>query len=306
VEITVDFWNVGQGDCTVITLTDGSLVIIDTGPINSPIYEWIVNNPSLKIDSIIITHNDADHMGSLLSIVKSCARQIDRIYLLQDGKEGKYIQSLFKLFKNIFRLELDGSNPKLIWTDDVYNLAILHPNLVANYKAKSANSASGIIGLFYEKELITLVTGDAPMKHILPACKGKQPEIMTGPHHGRPVDLKQKSFTANLNKISPKYVFLSLATNNRYSHPNVKYIEDLKSAGCKTYCSQLTSHCDRDLNGGDDIVNANMSYGLPASSNISCRGHLRICFEKGQPRFDSLLEENHAERIKKLKSPKCI
>ena len=76
-KLIVDFWDVGQGDCSVIRLPDSSLVIIDVGPRTRPLIDWLQEKPR-RIHSIVITHNDADHAGGLPGLVSACQRTEDR------------------------------------------------------------------------------------------------------------------------------------------------------------------------------------------------------------------------------------
>jgi beta-lactamase superfamily II metal-dependent hydrolase len=61
----VDFWDVGQGDCTVLNFTDNTVILIDTGGQRSPVVDWLANvRPTIR--SVILTHIDADHAGCAL------------------------------------------------------------------------------------------------------------------------------------------------------------------------------------------------------------------------------------------------
>jgi glyoxylase-like metal-dependent hydrolase (beta-lactamase superfamily II) len=72
------FWDVGQGDCSVLHFTDDSIIIIDTGDKNSPLVEWLSWHPvsPLKIEAMVFTHTHADHIGAAQSIVEDYGVQI--------------------------------------------------------------------------------------------------------------------------------------------------------------------------------------------------------------------------------------
>ncbi|MEZ5431785.1 MAG: MBL fold metallo-hydrolase [Verrucomicrobiales bacterium] len=61
-DLEVDFWDAGQGDCLVIKLPGGRLILIDTGPRGCPLIEWLREGSrrSAAIEAVILTHNDAD------------------------------------------------------------------------------------------------------------------------------------------------------------------------------------------------------------------------------------------------------
>ena len=72
----VHFINVGQGDCTFVQLPDGKNLMIDTGPENSlDNVERYLNVLGIKhkdkIDYLILTHTDSDHIGNACKIIKN-------------------------------------------------------------------------------------------------------------------------------------------------------------------------------------------------------------------------------------------
>ena len=65
----IHFIDVGQGDCMLIELPDGKLMVIDAGDRSSDVEEKIEQKfESLAVDEIdylIATHQDADHIGNM-------------------------------------------------------------------------------------------------------------------------------------------------------------------------------------------------------------------------------------------------
>ena len=63
----VHFIDVGQGDCTFIELPNGKTVLIDGGrsEYSGVVVGYIKNLGYKKIDCIIATHSDADHIGAV-------------------------------------------------------------------------------------------------------------------------------------------------------------------------------------------------------------------------------------------------
>jgi beta-lactamase superfamily II metal-dependent hydrolase len=82
--LVVDFWDVGQGDCSVITLPNRDFIIIDVGPASSPLVEWLSDRGSCKVRAVVLTHNDGDHIGALPALVKLPQVGIDMVYMLAD------------------------------------------------------------------------------------------------------------------------------------------------------------------------------------------------------------------------------
>ena len=81
----VHFIDVGQGDCTFIELPNGETVLIDSGrsEYSGVVVGYIKNLGYQKIDCIIATHSDADHIGALGAVLTEFeVRYIFRPYVV--------------------------------------------------------------------------------------------------------------------------------------------------------------------------------------------------------------------------------
>ena len=134
--LQIDLWDVGQGDCTVIKLPSGKLLIIDVGPRGSPLVDWLNErrNEAVRIEGIVLTHNDADHAGALPSIIMEYWDRIEGIWMLLDREVGA------PQFQKIFRSALQGEkrgfyrirrleNGQTLWEDETRQdrLHVIYP-----------------------------------------------------------------------------------------------------------------------------------------------------------------------------------
>ncbi len=69
----VSYVDVGQGNCTVAKLPDGKTMIIDGGNTmyGDTVVKYLKANNIDKIDYMIATHADADHIGGLAAVLES-------------------------------------------------------------------------------------------------------------------------------------------------------------------------------------------------------------------------------------------
>lgn len=78
--LTIHFIDVGQGDCIFLELADGKNMIIDGG--RKEYSKWVVdylNNLGVtKIDYMVATHSDEDHIGGLISVLEHF--EVETIY----------------------------------------------------------------------------------------------------------------------------------------------------------------------------------------------------------------------------------
>jgi beta-lactamase superfamily II metal-dependent hydrolase len=152
-ELRIDFWDVGQGDCTILTLPDKRLLLIDVGRKGSPVVDWLNERRiAPEIAAIILTHNDADHVGALCTIVAEHKRRIGCIWMSADRnrvdlKETAAFRCVEEAERNGYfslrRLEAGQT----IWEDAVLDahLRVVHPSFAESVMASTPNRTSGLI-----------------------------------------------------------------------------------------------------------------------------------------------------------------
>lgn len=95
----VDFINVGKGDCILVT-TDKHVMMIDTGydETSSDVIKYLKENGINKIDKMIITHYDKDHVGGASDIMDSI--EVKSIYMPDYEGEGNKYKKFMKYLNN--------------------------------------------------------------------------------------------------------------------------------------------------------------------------------------------------------------
>lgn len=72
-KLQVSFLDIGQGDAILIQAPNGNSLLVDSGPTGGKALAEIARLKSFfdrKIDAILITHGDADHIGSMIDVMK--------------------------------------------------------------------------------------------------------------------------------------------------------------------------------------------------------------------------------------------
>lgn len=308
-KLIIDFWNVGLGDSTIIRLPDQKLIIIDTGPLGSPILTWLSKRTE-EIHAIIVTHNDADHAGSLPSLVKMPGKKIHSVFMLIDrDKKSEQFQNIWRPARQeekagrlkISNLEADT----VIWANQNNSIEVRHPSFSEGVEANNPNSASGIVCLLHKGEVLMIWPGDVPMKKIGEKCAGTTPHVLMGPHHGAPIDRDNKRFDKDVEKFKPERMFVSVGTELKYSDvPSPKYLGMQTRRGIRVMCSQLTSFCDKRIS--KPFIQTALLLGLhDCNSGISCRGCYRVTVAGSKITPDPY-DAPHWDGVKKLKRPKCV
>ena len=326
-EMVVDFWDVGQGDCSVLHLPDGKLLIIDTGPPDSPLVEWLAARGE-QIHGIVLTHNDEDHAGCFQDLLERFPSRFENVFLLLDRnpreESAKRILSSAARWRkrhngNLHNLEIDQRGLLRIygWDQGREKLAIyaVHPNFectVDNLLKKTAqpNSVSAVLCLDVDGRTEIIWGGDAPMRAIADKCEDKSPEVMVGPHHGGPTDRGLASYPLQFDRVAPRNIFISAGTGNGHGHPVKKFIDQHHARGRRVVCSQLV-HCDNNrVAARRHVMRHHLELEMVPPQNpgaVTCRGPMRIEWDPEMRCF--LHHESHAihlEKLTALHEPYCL
>lgn len=95
----VYFFNAGKADCILISNND-KYIMIDTGEesLSNEILAYFKNNNITKLDYLIITHFDKDHVGSSSAIIDNI--EIDNVLQSNCPKESEYYTNYINSLAN--------------------------------------------------------------------------------------------------------------------------------------------------------------------------------------------------------------
>ena len=208
--VTIKFIDVGQGEAILIALPEKT-VLIDAGPTGSApkiaqVLQELVRN---KIDYLVATHPDEDHIGGMADVISST--QIGTIYAPnKTNNTATYRKFLTAIQNNNLQITLAEAGTIIDQTDS-YKLEILWPKKDANFP--ETNDYSIIIKLTVGNKTF-LFTGDAPTNAILNSNPGHI-DVLKLSHHGS----RTGTTEVLIHKLSPTYAVLSYAVDNSYGHP---------------------------------------------------------------------------------------
>ena len=208
--VTIKFIDVGQGEAILIALPEKT-VLIDAGPTGSaPKIEQVLQELGRnKIDYLVATHPDEDHIGGMADVISST--QIGTIYAPnKTNNTATYRKFLTAIQNNNLQITLAEAGTIIDQTDD-YKLEILWPKKDAIFP--ETNDYSIIIKLTVGNKTF-LFTGDAPTSAILDANPGHI-DVLKVSHHGS----RTGTTEVLIHKLSPTYAVLSYAVDNSYGHP---------------------------------------------------------------------------------------
>lgn len=230
------FIDVGQGDSQlIITKQNKKAILIDTGgKLTHKEENWKKTRtkynlgtdtliPLLKslgvskLDYIIITHGDFDHMGEAINLVENY--KVEKV-IFNCGKFNKLEKELIKVLEKrkipyyscIKKLNVDNNKLYFLNNKDYGNendnSSVIYAKL-NNYNFLFMGDA----GIEVEKNLI--------LKYNL-----QKIDLLKVGHHGS----KTSSSNNFINEINPKYSIISVGKDNRYGHPNDSVLENLNKS----------------------------------------------------------------------------
>ena len=208
--VTIKFIDVGQGEAILIALPEKTM-LIDAGPTGSApkIAQVLQELGRDKIDYLVATHPDEDHIGGMADVISST--QIGTIYAPnKTNNTATYRKFLAAIQNNNLQITLAEAGTIIDQTDG-YKLEILWPKKDANFP--DTNDYSIIIKLTVGNKTF-LFTGDAPTNAILNS-NPSHIDVLKLSHHGS----RTGTTEVLIHKLSPTYAVLSYAVDNPYGHP---------------------------------------------------------------------------------------
>ena len=225
----VSILDVGQGDSSLIRLKNKNILIDTGGNINYDISKNILipyfkSVGIKKIDYLVLTHGDYDHMGEAINLVENF--KVEKVIFNcgpYNDLENELIEVLdkkkIKYYSCIKELNIDNNKLYFLQTKE-YDNENDNSNVIYSelnvYKFMFMGDAS----VTTEKEIMN--------KYNLPDI-----DVLKVGHHGS----KTSSSKEFIDVINPEYSIISVGKNNRYGHPNKEVLENLENS--KIYRTDL-------------------------------------------------------------------
>lgn len=228
--LEVHFIDVGQGDSTLVISPGGKTLLIDAGN-NDKGDEVTAYLRSLDIDRIDIligTHPDADHIGGIDTVIDSFS--VGHFYMPMKYHETKTFRDvLLAAERKGLPIEPVYAGDRFFFDPDIETL-FLNPIKGKHYE--NNNSYSAVVFLRYRQSEF-LFMGDADTENeadILRSYPLKADILKLG-HHGSSTS-SSESF---LTRIDPVAVVVSAGYKNKYGHPHKAVLDRLQKKNLPLY-----------------------------------------------------------------------
>ncbi len=230
-EMKVHFIDVGQGDSILIQSHDGKNILVDGGPKSAGkiVVSYLKSKGIKKLDYVIATHPDEDHIGGLIAVLNS----ISIGQFVNSGKEYK-TETYEQLLKLVKQKNIKYIEPKIEqlliggWNTDFYL-----QSLYVDAKASDTDDASIVLKTGYKNvEFLLMADASAGLEDLLVSSYDTlKVQILKAGHHGSETSSSLKFLKA----VKPKATILSYGKDTSYGHPQAEVLSKLKAVGSKIY-----------------------------------------------------------------------
>ncbi|PJA87131.1 MAG: hypothetical protein CO141_01090 [Candidatus Moranbacteria bacterium CG_4_9_14_3_um_filter_42_9] len=228
-DLKVIYLDVGQGDAIFISRGQNQ-ILIDGGPSGQRLLEKLGKHVPFwdrKIEVVIATHPDADHIGGLIDLMR--VYQIGEIIDTQTQSESQVYKKYRELINSEKINELEGVAGVNIKMGDGLEMKIVSPSENYNSEEKDTNLNSIVTRLTFGENSF-IFTGDLPSdgeQALTKSGENIKSQVLKVGHHGS----KYSSGEEFLKAVSPRDAVISVGTNNKYGHPAPEILEKLKNMG---------------------------------------------------------------------------
>jgi len=246
--LRVTFLDVGQGDATVIELPDGTTILIDGGPAytrlnmgQAVIGPYLWDQGIRRIDHVIATHPQWDHVGGLPWVLKSF--DVGQYWSNGIAREQAFYQRLQEMIQDVgLKEQVVVRNEQEIANAGPCTFKALRPLLKPGHPLEALGSSVSGAAL-NNHSIVTwldcgqhsvLLTADAEHEalselYLLPDVHTAR--VVKVPHHGAKSSLHPEW----IDQLNAEVAVVSVGRHNRYGHPYPAVVNAYRKKGIPFY-----------------------------------------------------------------------
>jgi competence protein ComEC len=235
--LKITFLDVGQGNAALIQFPGSQRMLIDGGGFSGSDFDigemvvapFLLRSKILRIDTLVLTHPQADHMNGLLYIADHFGPK--EFWYNGEKTESPVFRELTALLEAKGIRRKAPAHLKEAREISGVHVEILYPG--ERLLSRNSNDNSLVMRISYGGTSF-LFPGDleARGEQLLVSRSGPKlkSDILLAPHHGS----KGSSTTAFLEAVNPKVCIISSGKGNPFGFPSQEILGRLKNLGCRT------------------------------------------------------------------------
>lgn len=226
-DLEVHFLDVGQGDC-ILLMCDGHSMLIDAGnnAYGDEVVDYIQYQNISKLDYVVATHPDADHIGGIDTVLKNI--DCGEIIMTEDEKDTMTYKEVVEVIEE---KKIKKHIPRAEETFDLGCSTVLVLGPAAYNENINNNSVVLLVKHGNERFLFSGDSEEEEMEQICGLGIDLKAEVYKVSHHGSSTGVNNEF----LNKVSPEFAVISCGEDNSYGHPHAEALNYLRGNNIATF-----------------------------------------------------------------------
>ncbi|HEX6717243.1 MAG TPA: DNA internalization-related competence protein ComEC/Rec2 [Pyrinomonadaceae bacterium] len=231
--LRIDFLDVGQGDSALVTMPDGTTLLVDGGGSitsgsarrigETVVSEYLWWRGLSKIDYVLATHADADHIDGLNDVLKNFSVRGALIARrpANDPEFLKFSQTLAET----------RTHAETIEAGDVIDFGSVQVSVLwPPVGGETSNNNDSIVLRIQFGERSILLTGDieqAAEKSLIALQQQLRADVVKVPHHGSKTSSTENFVLAT----KAQFAIISVGRHSMFGHPHKEVVERWEANG---------------------------------------------------------------------------
>jgi len=259
--------DVGHGNCAILTAE--YTVVVDAGR-GSALLEFLTEQGIDRVDTVLVSHSDADHLGGLIALLSARVAEVGSVYLNSDALQSSRVwadmtyelDQLQRSSSLDFRTSLVEGD-RFDVGDPAVSIAVVAPRpyLAAigpggrdhEGRRLSGNSMSAVVTVQHGDEIVLMLPGDLDgvgLDHLAATHPEIEADVLVFPHHGGNA-ARSSSVRANAefaerlaHLVRPSTVVFSIGRSS-HGNPRPEVVDAVRAVvpDVRIACTQLSEHC---------------------------------------------------------------
>lgn len=219
--------DVGQGDGLLVRTPEGKVMVVDGGPRRGGFADYLSRVGVQRIDVLIATNPDADHIGGLIEVLRRFP--IGEVYVSGDINTTRTYEDFLDA------LDASGAPVRVPQRGEHIPLGsvtveVLNPS---EPRFPDRNNNSVVVKVTHGK-VSFLLMGDAERlaeERMVASGLDLRADVLKMGHHGS----RTSTWPSFVEKVRPRIAVYSAGQDNPYGHPHKEPLQNLTSRGVTVY-----------------------------------------------------------------------
>jgi competence protein ComEC len=227
------FLDVGQGDAILLRTPNGRFALVDGGPdpllLTSRLGQ-IMPFWQRRIDLVISTHVDQDHLGGLIPVVERY--QVGQVIESPVTDNSPLSAHWREILAARGIKSLPAARGMKVALDEGVSLDVLHPANGSPSTVGNEGNLNSVVVKVVMGQCRVLLTGDINTqveRDLLDAGQAVDATVLKVAHHGADTASSAEFLAA----VNPQLAIISVGKDNRFGHPTEPVLKRLQARDCQ-------------------------------------------------------------------------